>query len=421
MTTRHLSIAFAFMAFLAFSATSPLLSQERSDFQTVKAFESQTKAVSASIDEVQTVQECADVSLEIDRIEQEFAPSKELLDKALYGDKFDERIKRLRFELSLAQEKLGVIEAQVTRIAELEEQVRVLSGEVERLSGENLKLMGDVERLSGNIKSLGESNAATGALVDSLRNVIGQLQKGIKERDQMIFALVDSLFQQYAKPVDQMADTEKRGLSLRMDRNNIITGVKSSIENNLKFLERAELKGSDLAAILQEHQRFSSQWKGLGPKLASIYLSNKQKAKELAAVDTLLAAWSAKANDAYWRGVNAAFAAKQIPVKPIASGSDLVSNLAAYVNEQLASEATSDDKMKEFQRFDGVWQSELINGWLPLMESRGDLSADQRKLVEAKVQEWRESFEATSPLTYALLFVVIVAILAALYVKMKKK
>lgn len=407
-------------ALLAALAVSPALAQERSDFQTVKAFEAQTKAVSASIDEVQTVQECADVSLEIDRIEQEFAASKELLDKALYGDKFEERIKRLRFELSLAQEKLGVIEAQVTRIAELEEQVRVLSGEVERLSGENLKLLGDVDRLSGNIRSLGESNAATGALVDSLRKVIGQLQKGIKERDQMIFALVDSLFQQYAKPVDQMADTEKRGLALRMDRNNIVTGVRSSIENNLKFLERAELKGSDLAAILQEHQRFSSQWKGLGPKLASIYLSNKQKAKELAAVDTLLAAWSAKANDAYWRGVNAAFASKQISVKPIASGNDLVSNLAAYVNEQLGSEATTDDKVKEFERFDGVWQSELVNGWLPLMESRGDLSADQRKLVDAKVQEWRESFEGTSPFTYALLFVVIVAILAALYVKLRK-
>ena len=48
--------------------------QERSDFQTVKAFESQTKNVSTAIDEVQTVQECADVSLAIDRIAEEFEP-----------------------------------------------------------------------------------------------------------------------------------------------------------------------------------------------------------------------------------------------------------------------------------------------------------------------------------------------------------
>jgi hypothetical protein len=406
---------------LAFASASPTIAQERSDFQTVKAFESQTKAVAAAIDAVQTVQECADVAVTIDSIQEEFAPSKDLLDKALYGEKFEERLARLRFQLKLAQDKLGIIETQVTRIAELEEQVRVLSGEVERLSGENLKLMGDVERLSGNIKSLGESNAATGALVDSLRKVIGQLQKGIKERDQMIFALVDSLFQQYAKPVDQLADTEKRGLALRMDRNNIVTGVKTSIENNLKFLERAELKGGDLAAILQEHQRFSSQWKGLGPKLASIYLTNKQKAKELAAVDTLLSAWSAKANDAYWRGLNAAFASKQIPVKPIASGNDLVSNVAAYINAQMEVEAPADEKRKAYDAFDGVWQAEFVNGWLPLMESRGDLSPEQRKLVQAKVDEWRDSFEGTSPFTYALLFVVVVAILAALYVKMKKK
>jgi hypothetical protein len=411
--------ALAFVAPLALLMPSFAASQERSDFQTVKAFEAQTKTVAASIDAVQTVQECADVALAIDRIQEEFTPSKGLLDKALYGEKFDERLSRLRFQLKLAQDKLGIIESQVTRIAELEEQVRALSGEVERLSGENLKLMGDVERLSGNIRTLGESNAVTGALVDSLKMVIGQLQKGIKERDQMIFALVDSLFQQYAKPVDQLADVEKRGLALRMDRNNIVTGVKTSIENNLKFLERAELKGSDLAAILQEHQRFSSQWKG--PKLASLYLSNKQKAKELAVVDTLLAAWSAKARDAYWRGMNAAFSSKQIVVKPIASGNELVSNVTAYINERLTSERPGDEKLKEFNRFDALWQAEMTNGWLPLMESRGDLSADQRKLVEAKLQEWRESFEGTSPLTYAILFAVIVAILAALYVKMKKK
>lgn len=150
--------------------------QERSDYQTVKAFETQAKNASNAIDEVQTVQECADVSLAIDRIVEEFTPSKELLDKALYGEKFDERITRLRFQLSLAQEKLGVIESQVVRIAELEEQVRVLSGEVERLTGENAKLMGDVDRLSSNVKSMGEANAASGGLIDSLKGVIAKLQ-----------------------------------------------------------------------------------------------------------------------------------------------------------------------------------------------------------------------------------------------------
>lgn len=395
--------------------------QERSDFQTVKAFEQQTKAAAKAIDDVQTVQECADVSLTIDQIEQEFTPSKELLDKALYGEKFAERIARLRFQLKLAQDKLGVIESQVVRIAELEEQVRQLAGEVARLTGENSRLLGDVDRLSGNVKALGESSAASSALIDSLKSVISQLQKGLKERDQMIFALVDSLFMQYSKQVDQMADTEKRGLAIRMDRNNVVSSVKASIENNLRFLERAQLKGGDLAAILQQQQRFSSQWKGLGPKLTSLYLNNKQRAKELAAVDTLLATWSTSATDAYWRGLNAAFTSRKIPVKPVASGNDLVSNLTAYVNERMAAEVPADEKAKEFEAFDGMWQSEMTNGWLPLMESRGDISADQRKLVAGKVEEWRSSFEGTSPFTYALIFVVAVAILAAIYVRMKKK
>ncbi|MEK6650912.1 MAG: hypothetical protein AABY75_08040 [Bacteroidota bacterium] len=394
--------------------------QERSDFQTVKAFEQQTKAAAKATDDVQTVQECADVALTIDDIEKEFTPSKALLDKALYGGKFEERVAHLRFQLKLAQDKLGIIETQVVRIVELEEQVRQLAGEVARLTGENNKLLGDVDRLSGNVKAMGESSAEAGALIDSLKGVISQLQKGLKESDQMIFALVDSLFMQYNKEVDQMADTEKRGLGIRMDRNNVVSSVKASIENNLRFLERAQLKGGDLAAILQQQQKFSSQWKGIGPKLTSLYLSNKQRAKELAAVDTLLAKWSTTATDAYWRGVNVAFTSRQMAVKPIASGNDFVSNLTAYVNGRMAAETPKDEKAKEFQAFDAMWTAEMVNGWVPLMESRGDLTADQKKLVEGKVEEWRESFAGTSPFTYALIFVVIVGMLAVAYTRWKK-
>jgi hypothetical protein len=98
-----------------------------------------------------------------------------------------------------------------------------------------------------------------------------------------------------------------------------------------------------------------------------------------------------------------------------------VTGVTGYINARMAADAPSEEKAKDFARFDEMWNGEMVEGWLPLMESRGDLSADQRKLVEAKVQEWRESFEATSPFTYALLFVVIVAILTGLYVKMRKK
>jgi len=402
----------AIMLLLLFSAS--LLAQ-RSDLETVRTFERRARQLSTAVDSAGTVQECADIRVSLEQLRVDFAGDKELLDKSLYGENFDQRLERISGQLMLAERKIGVIETHITRIVDLETQVRKLSSRVELLTTENTKLLSDIDRMSDNIRGLSSSGVAASNMVDSLRKVVGRLRQNLAERDRMIFALVDSLFMQYDKDISMASSAEMQGMAIKLDRSNVISGVTTSIENNIRFLDRTELTGSDLASILREHSRFSSQWKGIGPKLTSIYLSRKQRTRELAQIDTLLSQWSMKAEEAKWRGLNHAFQSRGMPVTRFSTGGEFVGSLTSYLDSSISAQESADILDTSWVSFERLWDDEVSGSWISLLVERGDITlADSAALAE-KVAAWRSAFEPTSPFIYALIFVVIVGLLAVAY------
>ncbi len=402
---------------LVVMTVSPLIAQVRSDYETVRAFDRRTKQISVAIDSAKTVQECADIRVSIDQLREEFAPDKALLDRSLYGENFDQRLERISGQLLLAERKIGVIESQITRIVDLETQVRELSARVSQLTSENTKLLSDVDRLAENVRGLSASGVESSNMVDSLRKVIGRLQRGLRERDEMIFALVDSLFLQYDKDLAQVSEAEMRGIAIRLDRNNVIAGVVTSIQNNIRFLERAELSGADLASILNEHARFSSQWEGVGPKLASIYVARSRRKSELAAIDTLLATWSAKADEAQWRELNRLFERNGLAVGAFSTGPEFLQSLSGYIDAVRTTDSSALGPDSAWAAFERVWTTELEPSWLPLLVERGSIRTDEAAALGETVAAWRSDMEPTSPFVYALIFIVVVSLLAVGYAR----
>ncbi len=286
---------------------SAAFARQESDRAIVDRFQNQVTTLTKATEEAKTVQECGEISATIDALQQEFTPHKALLDKALYPDDFDKTLVNLRGRLLVRQKDLGVIETQVARISELETQVRQLSDQVSKLTTDNEKLMSDVNRMGENVKRMGGESMADRRMIDSLKSVIRHLQKNLQERDQLIFALVDSIFQQYGKDVASMNDIEKQGVAGKVERRNVLTNIKKSISENLQFLESTTLKGTDFAEIAKQQKKFSSQWSALGPKLTAVYFSGKKQKAELANIDTLLSQWSAKVDDATWRTLATSF------------------------------------------------------------------------------------------------------------------
>lgn len=395
-----------------------LLARQKSDYATVQKFQSTVKSLSVSVDSAKTVQDCAEASASIDALVKEFNEDKALLDKTLYPDNYETTVQNLRNKLFVRQKDLGVIETQMVRITELETQVRELSDSLTRVSAQNEKLLADVQKLSLSVKKLA-------APYDSLQKLIAKLQQGLQDRDALIFALTDSLFLQDDKNVSDMKDIEKQGLLGKVERRGVVSGIKRAIQDNVMFLDRTQLKSSDLASIVRQQQRFQAQWKGLGPKIATVYLTGKQKKNEVAIVDSMLATWGSKVDAATWRSLNTLFKEKGFAVKEFNNGEEFGVNLAAFIDEQIQNpnKEMMETRAKLFTNFDeNIWKPELSTNWLPALVDGGKITQAQKKDIEDKVDKWGSTVSpGSSWLIYVLIFIAIVIIVGAVLRLRKKK
>ncbi len=411
-TTRRTSIVVAMV--VAMCAIS--FAQEQSDYEIAQSFSKQYKALTKAIEIAQTVQECAEISVNIDAIEKEFAPHKALLDKTLYPDDFQKKMEMVHGQLAYAQTKLGIIQDAVAKIASLEIQVKELSAQVEKLSNENGTLLKEIQALRA-------SKVQDQKAVDSLHALVTRLQSNIRDRDKMIFAMVDSIFLQYDKNVDALKDVEKQKIASHFERNNVIDNVKKSIMDNVLFLESTTLSGKDLSALAGEQKKFASQWKGLGPKLAGIYVAQKNRAKELAAIDTMLTAWGTKVDAALWKTLNELFTKHNLTVRPFSNGNDFVANVIGFVDEEIqnANQRTEAVRFQVYSVFvDSVWNADITTIWMPLLRDNNMVTETQFAQMKTKIDAWRSSVEPPHTTLYVIIAAVVLLVLLLLYRRTKK-
>jgi hypothetical protein len=246
----------------------------------------------------------------------------------------------------------------------------------------------------------------------------------VKERDQLIFALVDSLFMQYDKDVASMNDVEKQGVSVRFERRNVLTNIKKSISDNLIFLESTTLSASDYAEIERQNQRFSSQWSGLRPRIVSLYLGGKQKKNEAASIDSMLSMWSSKVDQSTWKALGGLLTKGGIQLKSFASGGEFAGSFSEFVAAEIsnAKQEPGDVRLKRFNTFnDSVWKAELEPTWLPVLEQSGKITADQKAEIEKSFESWRKAISPVSPIVYVLGAAVILVLLWSLSRRVRKK
>lgn len=289
-----------------------------------------------------------------------------------------------------------------------------MSGKINDLTNENEKLLGGVKNLQRAHVLNMEAAAMDRALLDSLNIIISKLHQNLKERDKLIFALVDTLFMQYDKDVASMNDVEKQGISVRFERRNVLTNIKKSIADNLKFLESTNLSPNNYAEIARQNQRFSSQWNGLRPKIAGIYLGGKQKTNEAVFIDSMLSIWSSKADQGIWKALRVLLEKGGIQLKPFSGGDEFTANFSEFVSAEISNtkQLPEDVRLIRFNTFnDLVWKTDLDPTWLPLLVGSKKITADQKAEIEKRVESWHSEFTPVSPIVYVLFAILILIIL----------
>ena len=394
-----------------------LNARQISDRLIVNKFEESVKELHLFTDSAKTVQDCVEINAMADELEVKYKEKKDLLDRALYPDDFHKTFEKLRDKLAIRRNDLGIIETQYIRITELEKHVHGLSDKGDSLSQENEKLMNDMKRLS-------ITAAANKAHFDSLQTVISKLQQNLKERDQLVFSLVDSLFLQYDKNISDMTDIEKQSIYGKLERRNVFTGIKKSIEDNLKFLQSTNLTPNDYAEIARQNNQFTSQWKGVSPKLADLYLSSKKKKDEVARIDSLLTVWSKEVDRSNWTSLDTLLSRNGIVLKPFSNGDEFTSHFTEYIDTLVrnTNQEPEDIRAKRFNTFnDAIWKSNLKPIWLPVLVESGKLTVDQKNKIEKAVDSWHSAVTPTSPIVYAVIIILILTIILGLAMRFRKK
>lgn len=393
---------------LTLAIPAALAAQVRSDYEIVRAFEGESVAIATAIEAANTTVEIVDIESRIMELDSTYREYRILIDRALYPDGFAGRLMKLRGQLTYAKDKITIIESQYARISELETQVRELSSQVENLAGENAKMLGEMKRLRD-----------SKGTIDSLNAVIIKLRQGLRQRDDLIFALVDSLFLQYDKDVAVMTDREKRGVAARLERRNVFTGIRQSIQDNVRFLDATELTGNDIVKLSEEHQSFASKWQGLGKKLADVYVGTASKrAAEVATIDTMINRWKDKLGGLYWKTLNDVFARSSAEVKPFANGREFYANLTAYLDEEIRKARDEKDGQRYFRYeafADSLWEQSVLPDWIPSMVKTGGLTEQEVEAITAKVEEWKGIVSPPLTMVYIIVGLVMLVVVFYLY------
>jgi hypothetical protein len=394
-----------------------LNARQISDRMIVNKFEASVKELHLFTDSAKTAQDCAEINALANELEEKYAGNRDLLDRALYPDDYRKTFEKLKGKLIIRRNDLGIIETQYVRINGLEMQVFGLSNKVDSLSLENGRLMIDLKKLS-------ITAAANKSHVDSLQRVISKLQQNLKERDLLVFSLVDSLFLQYDKNISDMTDIEKQSMYRKFERRNVLTSIKKSIEDNLKFLQSTNLTPHDYVEIARQNHQFTSQWKGVSPKLGDIYLSGKKKNDEVAQIDSILTVWSKEVDRSNWTSLNTLLSRNGIVLKPFSDGDEFTSHFTEYIDTLVKNinQEPEDIRAKRFNTFnDAIWKNNLEPIWLPVLVESGKLTVDQKNKIEKAVDSWHSAVTPTSPIVYAVIIILILTIILGLAMRFRKK
>ncbi|MFH0736795.1 MAG: hypothetical protein V1773_18340 [bacterium] len=407
----------SFVAFLSFTQ----IKAQGSDLEITKNFKSAVQTLEADIDKAQSVTEIPDFESQTAALKDKYIAKKTLLDKALYPETFESTFEKINKKIEVAKGKLG-------QIGELQVEVTDLKGKLEELKEFVNKLSEDYYTTLREVVSLRESNKKDKKTVDSLKSLLSKLRENSKKRNSLIDELANSLFFDKEHNVESMNDAEKKELYVKFKSSNMLDNIKRLISDNIKFMESSAFTTPQLDELKQEQNEFRSRWSAIGPKIAQVYASPKEKDAELAAVDGMLRKWDSTINENIWQNVDVQFRIKDITLERFYDGESFYTAVNNYIDKQMKNveQKNSEELFAAYNTFaDSVWNANIAEVWIPLLTRYKMLSNDQISDIDNKLDKWHESLGEPMPnwiyvLVIGVLVLVIIVLIVMVVGKSKK-
>jgi hypothetical protein len=396
-----------FLLSLALGFAGSILAQ--SDREIVDKFKSEFTSIEKSIKDATTLQELEAVSSKIIALKQDYASHKELLDKSLYPDKYDESIDKLNKAYLLRQGDFSTIDVLQTEVGELKQQV-------EFLNQRNNELLTQVR----NLEAQKDKDAKT---INKLKNLVAQLRASIRKRDELVLSMIDSLMPPTMREKDVLTSEDKNIVAKEEQEQNVIANVKTTIKDNIRFMQVTSLKPYDLIVIREQQEDFSNKWKKVGVKLVEVYSEDGKKAEELKQIDELFNEWYTAVASEAWDSINEDFSLNGIELRSFNNGEEFTNSVLMFIGDELKNLGVKNEeefKIVYSQFADSTWFATIQPVWMNYLIENKMLTDENKNKMESKIAEWKNALYPSYWWVYLIIAVVVIGGAAFFFMRRRK-
>ncbi len=390
----------------------------QSDYRVTQEFKSKIRSFEIAIEYAKSPSELEKIKREILEFKTEYRGNKELLDRALYPNTFNSSFASLDKKINYTNKKLNEISSLNEHVSKLEsdyqevtKQLLQLTGEVEILRKSNAKLMGQLRAFKNNYGGSKQK-------IDSLKNLISELKLGIHKRDNLIKEIMDNIFVDKTKRIENLGSKEIKGLKGKIQNTSLIENIKSLVNDNIKFLQTNLLQPKDFNDIKNEFNDFDSRWEHFGPKLFEIYARDESQKNKLTEVDSLIKSWNGSIKLSVWNSINELFNNYKIKLNKFTNGDEFENSCISFIDDEIK----KPDKYRKVAKeqtylffAERVWNEQIKKDWLPLLKDYKMFNDFQVKNIDAKLDEWKSHIgNPKSILIYGVMVVLALLIIGSL-------
>ncbi|WKZ69749.1 MAG: hypothetical protein QY331_00610 [Melioribacteraceae bacterium] len=376
----------------------------QSDYQKVESFKDEIAQLRLDIHNAKSLAELDSLRNTINSLKQKHLAEKDLLDKSMYPENYNSTFSKLQEAIDLRREDF-------TQIETLQTEVVTLKSELEILNEKNTELLSKIKEY----QSIGGKDAQS---INELKRLVANLRQSLKERDELVRSIVDSLLSDFVKSPMSLNEAERQQVFEKVETGNLLYNIEKTIRDNMEFLKATQLNAEDLGEVKEEQIQFHNMWKRIGPKLADVYMDKGEKAGEVAYITNLFAQWNQRLDREIWERVYQVFRSNNLKVTPFSNGNEFTNNVLEFIeNEKISG---SQESYITFE--DSVWTEQLRTTWIPVLIDNEMITTEQRDTIQTAINNWEGMYGAETPIYWYVAIAIIVIVFLLIFIpKWKKK
>ena len=262
------------------------------------------------------------------------------------------------------------------------------------------------------VQKLEDQRQKDAKTIKKLENLVAELRSSIRERDELVLSMIDSLMPPTMRDKESLTIEEKNMVTSEEKKDNVLNNVKTTIRDNIRFMKATSLKPDDLESIREQQKDFATKWQKVGIKLVEVYAEDKNKAEELKQIDALFSEWAVVVKQEAWESINEEFTLNGIELMSFKNGDEFTTSVEMFIGDELKNlgvKSEEESKRIYAQFADSTWFASIQPVWMNYLVENKMLTDENKNKMESKIAEWKSALYPSNWWIYLIIAVVVIA------------